>query len=317
MTVNEKRLHSIIISEIKNIIAENSDNIYSENRYKVFEYLNANGFHGSLPSCDIKPLNDNSRFGRFDYRLDNKGRLQKGSAVIYINFNFNYDRDTYYSVMAHEMIHYYLVLKGIDINGNHKDEFNRMATELNNKLGLHIAETMDSSQIEYNPTVFKPSSSLLYVMELCMTSLKQYLPQIKQEAQNKGGNVYEFYNTLYQFTENVIQALKKAISTKKINEIADYMNPLSLIRNAKHDFKRGYRWADRFINSFKSDKDNKKDALLKQASRDSLLYLIFSVYPKIKKKYDKIQLDNNSKLIINEFNLLDDLAYRIDSELSR
>ena len=95
------------------------------------------------------------------------------------------------------------------------------------------------------------------------------------------------------------------------------MNPLSLIRNAKHDFKRGYRWADRFINSFKSDKDNKKDALLKQASRDSLLYLIFSVYPKIKKKYDKIQLDKNSKLIINEFNLLDDLAYRIDSELPK
>ena len=73
MTVNEKRLHSIIISEIKNIIAENSNNIYSENRYKVFEYLNTNGFHGSLPICDIKPLNDNSRFGRFDYRLDNKG----------------------------------------------------------------------------------------------------------------------------------------------------------------------------------------------------------------------------------------------------
>ena len=73
---------------------------------------------------------------------------------------FDWKDDDLRNVMVHEMIHYYLAHKHIDIHITHGGAFQKMSKDFNQQYGLNIAEKVDCS-------MFKPSakaSRLLFFM---------------------------------------------------------------------------------------------------------------------------------------------------------
>ena len=68
---------------------------------------------------------------------------------------FDFPEDIFKNIMAHEMIHFYLLLNGKDNKASHGSDFKAMAQALNQKYGLNITTTYDASEIPNSPNAHK------------------------------------------------------------------------------------------------------------------------------------------------------------------
>ena len=108
--------------------------------------------------------------GRFEYRWGEKNKpVKKRHMVILMSDYFDFDEETFRSIMVHEMIHYYLYLNNPSDcsvfgrflcffgfkNSDHGPEFMKMAQKLNEQYGLNITKTYDASSIPLAPNALQ------------------------------------------------------------------------------------------------------------------------------------------------------------------
>ena len=108
--------------------------------------------------------------GRFEYRWGEKNKpVKKRHMVILMSDYFDFDEETFRSIMVHEMIHYYLYLNDSSEcsvfgrflrffgfkNSDHGPEFMEMAQKLNEQYGLNITKTYDASSIPLAPNTLQ------------------------------------------------------------------------------------------------------------------------------------------------------------------
>ena len=108
--------------------------------------------------------------GRFEHRWGEKNKpVKKRHMVILMSDYFDFDEETFRSIMVHEMIHYYLYLNNPNEcsvfvrflrflgfkNSDHGPEFMEMAQKLNEQYGLNITKTYDASSIPLAPNALQ------------------------------------------------------------------------------------------------------------------------------------------------------------------
>ena len=108
--------------------------------------------------------------GRFEHRWGEKNKpVKKRHMVILMSDYFDFDEETFRSIMVHEMIHYYLYLNDSSEcsvfgrflrlfgfkNSDHGPEFMEMAQKLNEQYGLNITKTYDASSIPLAPNALQ------------------------------------------------------------------------------------------------------------------------------------------------------------------
>ena len=334
MNINEELIHRIIISEINQNVRFNPTKVHV---YNIFNEINGSCFRNRLPLCNIQMLSNKKYLGYFSYDGINGNKLN--NPTIYINPNYQYTIKELESVVAHEMIHYYLAYFGIDVNCKHGNEFHSLASQINSRMGLQINDTVDISNMGYSKQQMRISAQLLAYMNSYANSLKQYLPRINQESKNKNGRLATFYSELYSFTSYLVSALNRAVKKRSLNEgfwqkalsmggdalstvanditngMTQKVLPFKPINYMVNGFRKGYnngqRWFQR--NNGTNTQRNGGNGLQRDNSLTSLLYF---VYPKIKRQYQNFSMGYSSQLVTNEFTIIDDLKTRIDAEIN-
>jgi len=333
--MNYNKLHRIIITEIEESIKINPTEV---NVYKIFNEINSNFFgENPLPMCNIKMITDKRYLGYFKCYSDANGNGMTNPTIM-INKMYQLTIKELESIVAHEMIHYYLAYYGVDKNCRHIDEFHRIASEMNKQLGLSITDTVDVTNTQYGNMGNKQSMSteLLGYMNSYLQSLTQYLPKISEECKGKSGNVLNVYRSFYYFTQNIIAALKRCIAKRSINEsFADSAKMIgnnltnnvtnSFTDNVKSTISNGIQslipiralngitngsGRNEYYNSNANGNNNNNN----NTSNEKLIYLLYNYYPKLRKQYENISQMNPSQTIANEIKILDDLKTRIEAE---
>lgn len=72
------------------------------------------------------------------------GKQQLKQQRIDISVYYDWDEKDLRDILVHEMIHYYLRYKHIDIEPGHNESFHSMAQDFNEKYGLNITERINT-----------------------------------------------------------------------------------------------------------------------------------------------------------------------------
>ena len=105
-------------------------------------------FDRSLPSPKFGLMKRLNYLAMFEYRKNKKGKAPIKCQTILFSEYYDFDEDTFRNLMVHEMIHYYLAWNGVKTKKDHGEEFMAMAKELNEKYGLNITKTLDTSSFK-------------------------------------------------------------------------------------------------------------------------------------------------------------------------
>ena len=80
-----------------------------------------------------------------------------------------------------------------------------------------------------------------------------------------------------------------------------------------HGYRNGYNKTQRWLTNQNGYGNNMANNTF-GGNNGGLIYLLYNIYPNLKKQYQKISIGYNSQVITNEFTVLDDLKSRIDDE---
>jgi predicted SprT family Zn-dependent metalloprotease len=108
-----------------------------------FHTFNRKYFGGILPIPKLIIRHSYKTLGYFHYNIDEHGNIF--NETIEISDNYDYTPLQFRDILVHEMIHYYLLYKGIDKICHHGKEFKKMSEEFNHMYGMNITSTIDIS----------------------------------------------------------------------------------------------------------------------------------------------------------------------------
>lgn len=292
MVLTEEYLHKIILQEI------NQGVMFTPTQYNIvttFNKLNNACFKGSLKLCRINLNLKKNYLGYFKY--DGYGNGNKLiNPVLSINGKYQYTIEQFESVLAHEMIHYYLAQIGLDPKCSHGAEFKQMANNINSQLGLNIDERVDTGNMVYGQqgNTYTPSQQIMGKLKAYHQALEQYTSQMKSDMGNKSGLIKFFIQSLYSFNVALMDAIKRCVKKNSLNESSNDFS--SDIRA----FKSGYNeWSKGFLDFLKrniSKRGGSKggNASSYEGNNATLMQLLCYTFPNdIEKKFDKI---NNSTM---------------------
>lgn len=293
MVLTEEYLHKIILQEVNQNVA------FTINHYHVesaFNRLNQICFNGRLKPCSINLKLPKNYLGYFKYDgYTNNNQLI--NPTISINGQYQYTTLQFESVLAHEMIHYWLAMNGADPKCSHGTEFRQMANNINSQFGLNIDERVDTGNMVYNKksNVYKPSSQIIGKLKAYHQALQQYTSQMKNDMNNKSGSIGMFIQTLYSFNIALMNAITRCVKKNSLNESNDFSSDIAAFRN-------GYnQWSNGFIDFLKNIKTSKYNSNGGKASsynnNSTLMRLLFTTFPyDIEKKFDKINRNTMNAL---------------------
>ena len=107
-----------------------------------FREYNKEFFNDELPLPKFGLLKSYITCGYFSCKKIIGKRKLRGQRLD-ISAYYDWDEDDLKNVIVHEMIHYYLAHKHIDVELTHGDAFMEMANELNRKYNLRISKKVD------------------------------------------------------------------------------------------------------------------------------------------------------------------------------
>ena len=114
-----------------------------------FITFNEKYFSGELEIPKAKVNNSYKHIGRFYCRFNRKGRVIK--PTIEMSKCYDFTKKQFRDILVHEMIHYYLMWNGEDVNGTHGEAFLGMAEMFNKKFKLNITPTIDMTDYVLSP----------------------------------------------------------------------------------------------------------------------------------------------------------------------
>jgi hypothetical protein len=109
----------------------------------AFHHFNREYFDDSLPMPDIELMHSFKYFGRFTSDIEDDTTV---NPLIRISDQYEYTESQLRDILVHEMIHYYLAYNGIDVDGTHGKEFQKLAKKFNKQYKMHISEIIDMSK---------------------------------------------------------------------------------------------------------------------------------------------------------------------------
>lgn len=123
---------------------------------EMFWECNAKYFNGELDPPKYDTFSKLRVFARFScYPKPPKGKNGKrrtdtfiSDAKISFSDCYDFEEEDFRNIMAHEMIHYYLAHKGVDLKCSHGKAFMEMAERMNAEYGLNIVKDAG----EFTPT---------------------------------------------------------------------------------------------------------------------------------------------------------------------
>lgn len=293
MVLTEEYLHKIILQEI------NQGVTFTPNQYNVvttFDKINKACFKGSLKPCSINLNLKKNYLGYFKYDgYDSSNRLI--NPILSINGKYQYNMVQFESVLAHEMIHYYLAQIGADPKCSHGVEFKQMANDINSQFGLNIDERVDTGNMTYNQQSngYTPSQQIMGKLRAYYNALEQYNSQMEKDMNNKNGQIGFFIQSLYSFDIALLNAINKCVKKNSLNEGGEFTKAIN-------DFGRGYdKWS-----SWMTDLLTKKNDGIKGGSKSgnasynnnaTLMQLLYYIFPNdIEKKFDKVNKNTMNAL---------------------
>lgn len=109
-------------------------------------------FKNRLYTPEFKIVQKFSRFGSFSCeKISKRGRPQKPR--IEISDFYIIDENTLRNILVHEMLHFYLALRHIDVDITHGDEFVKHMNELNETYDLNVVVEYTSKGLKKNKKV--------------------------------------------------------------------------------------------------------------------------------------------------------------------
>ena len=241
MVLSEEYIRRIILQEISNTISANPTEY---DLAMSFNKINKSFFNDCLPKCKFNLKLNKNYMGLFKYDGINAENETLINPIISVNGAYQYNTLQLDSIMAHEMIHYYLAYAHIDMQCTHGEAFQDMANEMNSELGLNIEEEVDTGNIQYGQSqknMFKPSTELIGYMQSYMNSFSKYSQQITQilNTPSTVGLPKQFIRSLLTFTNSMINALQRCVNKQSINEANGNLN-VTALSDFKHGFREGY-----------------------------------------------------------------------------
>lgn len=101
-----------------------------------FSRYNRLYFNNELPIPKLCVEKTYEYFGQFTYRKNKDGSIRWQKLCVSSYFDFT--EEELLDVIVHEMIHYYLMYKGIDMKLTHGKNFKRIKNDFNLKYGMRI-----------------------------------------------------------------------------------------------------------------------------------------------------------------------------------
>lgn len=112
---------------------------FIKNRFNTF---NRTYFENTLPEPTFKLVNVRTYMGQMGRREYIRGPFRgKVEYILKINTRFEMDEAAMEDIVLHEMIHYYIMVKGIRDTSSHGRVFRQWMTLLNQRFGRHISIT--------------------------------------------------------------------------------------------------------------------------------------------------------------------------------
>jgi len=293
MVLTEEYLHKIILQEV------NQGVTFTPNQYNVvttFDKINKACFKGSLKPCSINLNLKKNYLGYFKYDgYDSSNRLI--NPILSINGKYQYNMVQFESVLAHEMIHYYLAQIGADPKCSHGVEFKQMANNINSQFGLNIDERVDTGNMTYNQQSngYTPSQQIMGKLRAYYNALEQYNSQMEKDMNNKNGQIGFFIQSLYSFDIALLNAINKCVKKNSLNEGGEFTKAIN-------DFGRGYdKWSSWMTDLLtkKNDgiKGGSKSGNVSYNSNATLMQLLYYTFPNdIEKKFDKVNKNTMNAL---------------------
>ena len=324
MILSESHIRRIIREEVANAMASNPTTFDVK---ESFNKINQAFFGGSLPPCPINMKLKKGYLGFFKYDGMQGGHLI--NPILSVNGMYQLNSNQLDSIVGHEMIHYCLALRGVDPKCSHGSAFKQMASDMNAKLGLNIDERVDTGAMQYGMgqgNSGQPSQALLAFMQSYMQSFNGYAQQMKGSMGSMQGTSGLFMNNLYTFTIALVNALKRCISHKMLNEngipmpqmVYDFMNGYDKWSRATKNFfydimryREGYGSGRNYYNG---------NGGLAVNNNTTLGELIYDVFPSIQKEYEKANQQSANALssmtcVTNTIDGVTQLKQRIDTEI--
>lgn len=322
MILNENHIRQIILQEIQNVMASNP----SEFDVRAsFDKLNQEFFGNSLPRCTFNMNLKKGYLGFFKYSGKQGNKLI--NPILSVNGKYQMNSNQLDSIVAHEMIHYFLALSGIDPDCTHGAQFKQMAARMNSQLGLQIDERVDTGAMQYGASdSSQPSQELLAYMNSYMKSLNTYAIEVKNSLKKMNGDVQIFMSNLYTFTTAMVQALRRCVTHKTLNESGALQTP-QMVTDFINGYKNARYYTLRFFDDIMRYKNGSQgggnyyngNGELALNRNTKLGELIYNVFPNIEKEYNRINNQSANALasiqvINNIFTCVNELKQRIDTE---
>ena len=307
MAFNEEYIHRIILDEVNQLVT------FTPNKYNVittFNKINNACFKNSLKLCPINLKLKKNYLGYFKYDgYDGNGGLI--NPILSINGAYEYNMVQFESVVAHEMIHYYLAKIGLDPKCGHGQEFKQLANTINTQFGLSIDETVDTGNMTYggNSNNYVPNKQVIGKLKAYYSAINQYNNQMKKDIGNKNGEIALFMQTLYSFDIALLNAIKRCVSKNSLNEGGEFTKAMGDFR---HGYNKGYNWMLDILTKKRNDNFNGGKNANSAAFNNnaSLMELLFNVFPyNIEKKFDTI--NNKTMNLLSSISSVDSLITTI------
>lgn len=156
-------------------------------------YYNNLIFGGELPPIPVKLVRARTFLGKLQYKRTRKPfarGYEYSDFLMKISVSHDYNEVLLNNVLVHEMIHYYIVYKGIKDTSAHGEVFRRMMNEINSRYGLQIRvshryssserQTIDLRVREHVVCVSKMQSGdygITVCSRACAPKIKRELPR--------------------------------------------------------------------------------------------------------------------------------------------
>jgi hypothetical protein len=281
---------------------------------KEFKTLNTLMYNDVLPIPKFIPTNDQQQMGEFKCQIYNNGRIS--NPTISISVYYQYDIQQFDSLMAHEMIHYYLAYIGHDTNCTHNAEWQQMAADFNQDYGLDITETIDTSNYTpnpnnngnnqpnnsgINPQVWKQLEQIQKALQSAYNKALKEHKTLQSNSQTNQKKMLTASENLIQLCIPICERITACIQQQTLNEsLKDVFGLNNLHKNYyqmgnnlltnfvgtfqkyKHDWDKRL-WGDKKKSRYKYIDDNGQ-----LIDNEYTLYqLVFNIYPNVKQQYSK------------------------------
>lgn len=108
---------------------------YFQEKYKEY---NRQLFGGELPNIPVRYSRSRKKMGYTHYVLDEHSRPVLSTLCIYMSVYYDLSEEEYIDTLVHEMIHCYIITKGIQDTGVHGKVFQRIMRDINAK-GVRVS----------------------------------------------------------------------------------------------------------------------------------------------------------------------------------